>query len=156
MGGYITNSELAIRYPLVNRWVGVGSASIVNSHLIYYAEAEINALLSPYYSVPFSAANVPAVVQDLTLELCKVRIVADQDADLAEKLRQSVIDRVEQLGKGGSLIGIDGSTIVPSAPGAEIWSSTMNYHPVHSMLDAESEYTRVSSEQLYDLENERI
>jgi hypothetical protein len=153
--GYITNSELAIRYPLVNRWVGVGSASIVNSHLIYYAEAEINALLSPYFSVPFSS-NVPAIVQDLTLELCKVRIVSDQDADLAEKLRQSVIDRVKLLGEGGSLPGIDGSTIVPSAPGAEIWSNTMNYHSTHSMLDAESEYTRISSEQLYDLENERI
>lgn len=153
--GYITNSDLAIRYPLVNRWVGAGSATIVNSHLIYYAEAEINALLSPYFSVPFSAGNVPVVVQDLTMELCKVRIIADQDAEAAEKIRQSVIDRITQMGQGGSLIGIDGSTIVPSAPGAEIWSNTMQYHPVHSMLDAESEYTVVCSEMLYRMENER-
>ena len=153
--GYITNSDLAIRYPLVNRWTGAGSATIVNSHLIYYAEAEINALLSPFFSVPFSSANVPAIVQDLTMDLCKVRILADQDTAKAEELRQSVIDRVNLM-KDGSLIGLDGSVIVPSAPGAELWSSTMNYHPTHSMLDAENPYTRISSEQLYAEENERI
>jgi hypothetical protein len=155
MGGYITNSELAIRYPLVNRWVGAGSATIVNSYLIYYAEAEIDGLLSPEFTTPYSSGNVPPIVKDLTLELCKVRIVADQDVDLSIKLRNAVVDRVKEL-KDNGILGANGEITMPGGPGAEIWSSTMNYHSTHSMLDAESEFTRVSSEMLYDLENERI
>jgi hypothetical protein len=150
---YITYSELSVRYPLVDRWVGAGDASTVNSHLIYYAQAEVDALLTPEFSTPFSS-NVPAVVKDLTLEMCKVRIVADQDAALSAKLRESLMDRIKAL-KESNLIGADGTVLTPGGPGAEIWSNTMTYHPTHSMLDAESEYTRISSEQTYALENER-
>lgn len=151
---YVTASDFLLRYPLAERWIGQGSNSIINSFCIHFAQAEMDALLAPHYAVPFSAGNLPAVVVDMTMELCKVRVLQDQDQERAEKIRQSVIDRIKTI-SNGSLVGADGTTITPNAPGAEIWSNTMEYDSTHSMLDPEGEYTGVDSSMLYDMEVDR-
>jgi hypothetical protein len=151
---YITYQELLARYPQFKSW-HEGNESLVNSFAIYYAESELNGRLAPAFSVPFSPA--PSMIKDLTFDLTYARMMRSLDPDKYTEFYDSVVERIQGVVDGAAVIVTDsGTQLLAALPAGEIWSSTMNYHPVHSMLDAESEYTRVSSEQLYDLENERI
>jgi phage gp36-like protein len=152
MGRYISYNEVLTRYPLTGTWSE--KESHVNSQLIYYAENELDSMLAPSYSTPFSAAH-PTVV-DLSLDLCKYKILLDQDAEKAESIYNIIEKRVEKLLSGEMQIITGSGSIEPTAPGAEIWSNTKDYEPTHTMLDEDSYYTRVDSSLQSDLENERL
>ncbi len=143
---YATYEEMILRYPLVKTW-GDNSPTDVNSGLIYFAEIELNSKLATHYTVPFSAAH--PTVKDLTIELAYYRVLAQTDAKKAKELNDRIIGRIDRLKSGNEYIYTgSGTTIVPSAPGQSIWSTVKDYHPVHSMLDAESGYTVVDSDLL--------
>lgn len=148
---YITYDELIARYAAL----GTSSASNVNSDLIYYASIEINGLLGSHFTVPFTA-NHPTI-KDLTIDLAYYKNLRGKDPEKAEKLRESIMDRIESIKSGEEAIYTGSGTLeMSSTPNADIWSSTQDYHPVHSMLDADDPLTVVCSEQLYDEANERI
>lgn len=152
MGRYISYDEVLVRYPLTNTWSE--KESHVNSQLIYYAENEIDALLAPAYSTPFSAAH--PTIKDLSLDLCKYKILLDQDPEKAKAIWDIIKDRIDMLKSGEMQITTGSGSIEPTAPGADIWSNTEDYLPTHTMLDADSPYTRIDSSMLNDLENERL
>lgn len=152
MGRYISYEELLVRYPLVDTWSD--KASHVDSFIIYYAENEVDAMLSPAYSVPFDAAH--PTVKDLSFDVCKYKVLADQDAKKAKEIYDLIQDRVENLLNGKAQIITGSGTLAPSAPGEEVWSNTKDYLPTHTMLDEDNAYTQVDSSQLFDLENERM
>lgn len=152
MPNYIDYNELIARYPLVKKWDD--RADIVTSHLIYYAEHQLDALLATHFSTPFSAAH--PTVKDLTLDLCKYRILLDQDPTKAKSIWDIIMDQIEMLKNGdmGIMTG-SGTEIFESSEAAEIWSNTGDYHQTHSMLGDDSAYTVVDSSMLEDLESER-
>ena len=66
---YITYADLVARYPVIE--TKYTKDSEVNSHLIYWAEHELNSRLSSHFSVPFSAAH--PTVKDLAIDLSYYR-----------------------------------------------------------------------------------
>jgi len=149
---YITYTELTNRYQVITTWNT--SESIVTDDLIYYAEVELNGRLASHFTVPFAAAH--PTVKDLTMDMAYYKALVTKDPEKAEKIHDVVIGRIEKIKKGEEYIYTgSGTTILPTGAGEEIWSSTEDYHPVHSMFDAEDPLTRISSEQLYDEAQER-
>lgn len=152
MGRYITYDELIIRYPLINTWSE--KESHVNSFIIHYAENEVDQLLAPAYSTPFSAGH--ATVKDLSFDVCKYKVLMDQDVDKSEKLWSIIIEKIDRLLSGEAQIITDSGALAPTQPGAEIWSNTKDYTPTHSMLDEDNAYTHIDSTMLSDMESERM
>lgn len=153
MANYINVGGLKIRTPLANT-LHDGDADAIEKYLIDYAEAEINGALASHYSTPFSDSN--PTVEDLTYELCIAKLLQTVDPEKAETARKAVYDRIERIKKGDEhIITGSGTAIPPSGSSVGVWSNTKDYHPVHSMLDARSPYTRVDSSALDAMENER-
>ena len=151
---YITYDELIVRYPIIATWNG--SQSNIENDLIYYAEREINSRLATHYTVPFSAGH--PTIKDLCIDLSYYRTLVTKDPEKAEQVKDAVIGRIEDLKSGKEYIMTDSYTMIePSTnrPGGEIWSTLMEFHPVHSMLGAEDSLTVVDSNYLEELENER-
>jgi hypothetical protein len=152
MGRYITYDEVTVRFPLLKTWSD--KESHINSFMIYYAENQVDEMLAPAYSTPFSAAH--PTVKDLSLDFCKYRMLLDQDAEKAEAIFNIISARIEKLLGGEQYITTDSGSIAPSAASDEVWSNTGGYLPTHTMLGADDPYTRVDSGLQADLENERI
>ena len=69
MGRYCTSSDCIARY---NRLSKIDSAQTeIDSHFISFAENELDGLLSPKFTVPFSSNNVTA--KDLAIDLTYLR-----------------------------------------------------------------------------------
>lgn len=150
---YITYQELLARYPQFRSWHD-GNESLVNSYAIYTAEADLNSRLAKAFTVPFSPP--PPVIKDLAYDLAYAKMMKGVDPEKYGAFYDGVVERIQSLIDGESiLLTSSGTAIDVSVAGGEIWSSNMNYHPVHSMLDAESEFTHVSSAELYAEENTR-
>jgi hypothetical protein len=104
--------------------------------------------------VPFPAAH--PTIQDLAIDLTYYRAILTREKDVAEKLHKHIIDRIEDIKEGREYIMTGSSTVLyAQGGGSDIWSTTMDHHPVHSMLDAESAFTMISSERLYAEEDDR-
>ena len=147
---YITYQELINRYSSIATWNM--SQSIVNSDLIYYAEIELNSRLGTHFTVPFATAY--PTIKDLTLDLAFYKALRTKDPKKANEIRKAVLGRIEDIKAGKEFI-YTGSGTLEASGGVEIWSTTEDYHPVHSMLDAEDPLTDISSERLYDEADER-
>ena len=149
---YVNYEEVITRYPIIKTYGKTETE--VNSDLIYYSDIELNGMLGSHFSVPFSDSH--PTVKDLTIELCYYRAIRTKDPKKAELIHDAVIGRIEKIKKGEELIYTGSGTVIyPDASEQEVWSTTMDYHPVHSMLDAASPYTQVDSSLLDALESER-
>ncbi len=152
---YVSYTDVTQRYPLMEEVAD--SPALVSSSFIYFAEIEINSRLASHFTVPFEAAH--PTIKDLAIDLTYYRMQRFRDPKKAESVRKSVMGRIEDIKKGDEYIYTgSGTTIMPtlSTEKEEFWSNDMDYHPVHSMLGADHPETRVSSDALYDLEQERI
>lgn len=152
---YAGYEDVIARYPMMKEIAP--SPAAVNSDFIYYAEIEINSRFASHFTVPFGGTH--PTIKDLTIDLAYYRMQRIKDPEKAEKIHKAIIGRIDDIKAGKEYIYTgSGTTIAPTLSGrtGEIWSTDMDYHPVHSMLGAEHEKTRVSSEQLYDLEQERV
>jgi hypothetical protein len=133
---YITYAELVQRYDVIASWGG--SEAVVNSALIYYAEMELHSRLASHYSVPFSAAH--PTVKDLALDLAYLKALRTRDPQRAKEIEAAVLGRIEAIKSGKEYIYTgSGTVMLPEGAGGEIWSTTRDYHPVHSLLDPEEE-----------------
>jgi len=150
---YITYDELILRYPIIETWNN--SQTNVENDLIYYAERELNSRLASHFSVPFSGSH--PTVKDLSLDLAYYKALYTKDPGKAKDIKDAVIGRIEDIKEGKEYIVTDSYTTIP--PNANttmpIWSTTMDYHPVHSMLGAEDALTGIDSDYIDDLEGER-
>lgn len=144
---YATYNDLIVRYPAAQKWAD--TPSMVNSFFIHFAENELNGLLASVFDVPF--ASPPVTVIDLTIDLAYARRQTTADPANAEAVRNYVYSRIENIISGKELLltasgtALDASTVTGDRT---VWSNTMNYPPVNTMLDAESAHTMVSSEML--------
>jgi len=151
MTTYATFKEVTTRYAVIKSW---GKTEIeVSSDLIHYAEVELNSRLASHFDVPFPVAY--PTIKDLTIELTYYRAMLTRDPDKAVKIHDAIIGRIEDLKEGKEYIFTGSETIIPSGADQVIWSPLMDFHPVHSMLDAESPYTAVDSSLIDELESER-
>jgi hypothetical protein len=151
---YITYSDVSLRYPIIKTWIS--ESPILANDIITYAEHELNSRLSTHYSVPFSAAH--PTVKDLCIDLSYLRTLRNRDTKQAGVLKKYIDERIENLKTGKEYIMTDSYTYIePDATkgNQEIWSTVMDYHPVHSMLDADNAYTNIDSNRIQDEEDER-
>ncbi len=148
---YASYEDVIARYPVLKDWGK--QETDVNSDLIYYAEIELNGLLGTHFTVPFATTH--PTVTDLTIDLAYYRAAITRQPDKVEGLRKRVMDRIERIKAGKEVIATGSGSLAVETSQVPVWSNVEDYHPVFSMLDAESEYSRVSSGMLYDLETER-
>ena len=151
MGNYVNYEELILRYPALKDFAKQ-QPSAVESYLIVFAEAEIDGRLGAGFATPFSE-SLP-VVKDLVFDLCWVKIMFTHQKKQADEMMHSVNSRIGAL-LDGSMILYDSSGDALNSTGAEIWSNVGDWHPTHSMLGHDSEYSHVSSERLEYEKDER-
>lgn len=148
---YITSEELYVRYRVFD----TSSATSVNSDYIYYAEREIEGLLSPAFSVPFDTPCSPTI-KDLVIDMCYARWLQRTFNNKAKDFRKNLLERIKGIVKGDESIMTGSGTMETSTRAKDLpTSTTEDYYPTHTILGSENEYTHVDSQYLYDLENER-
>jgi hypothetical protein len=148
---YATYNEVITRYPIIKSWGKTEQE--ITSHLIYYAEVELNGLLSSHFTVPFSDGY--PTVKDITIDLAYYKALVTRDPEKAGKIQDAIMGRIENIQKGEEYIWTGSDTIQPLSAEQEVWSTTEDYHPVFGMHDAESVYSIVSSARLEAEEAER-
>jgi len=150
---YITYAEVIIRYPIIATWTN--SQSEVENDLIFYAERELNSRLASHFSVPFSGSH--PTIKDIAMDLVYYKALYTKDPAKAKEIKDAVIGRIEDIKEGKEYIVTDSyTTIAPNKNITQpIWSNQMDYHSVHSMLDAEDTLTRIDSDYISALEDER-
>jgi len=126
MSRYVSWNDIVLRYPSLEK---IGGAAEVGSAWVDYAEAQIDGLLSPEYSTPFSNNNL--TVKDLTTELLYIRM-GNLKLSEAKDMRKDFMERIKRL-KNGSESMVDDSGTIIGMVGDTIYSSTANYHPVFDM-----------------------
>lgn len=147
MGRYIDWQHIVDRYPSLNT---KGGASETSSAWIYPVEFQIDGMLAPEYSAPFSSNN--ETVKDLCIELAYIRMGNISLKDKKE-LKDDFRDRIKRLKSGmesmmttsGDLIGSVGDTI---------WSSTEDYHTIFDLGSVENWAT--DSSQIDDIDNGKL
>jgi len=149
---YITYAEVLERYPMLKTWA-TNSPQLNND--IAYAEHELNGRMSTHFSTPFSGSH--PTIKDLAIDLTYYRQFRFQDPDRAEKLKESIIGRIDSIKNGEEYIWTDSNTAIePSASKAsEIWSNLENYEPTFSMLDADDPASGIDQDRLDDEEDAR-
>ena len=140
MGRYIKYDELIIRYPILADYAK-GDKTSVESFVITLAEADLDGRLGVGFSTPF-ALTFP-IVKDLTFDLCFVKIMFTHNKSKANDMLKNVKDTVNDL-LTGKMVLSDGTTIL--SPTGQVWVNNEDWHPVHSMLDADVSF--ISSERL--------
>jgi hypothetical protein len=145
---YATYDEVIERYPALARIASTPTR--MNSGFIHYAEQELNGRLSSKFTVPFSEAY--PTIKDLAIDLTYYRFLLVNEPDKAKAFHDHIISRIDNIKAGKEYIMTASGTIYAQGGGTDIWSTTMDYHPTHSMHDAESAYSLVSSDRLYDEE----
>ena len=152
--GYVTYSDCVVRYPIFETWPG--SATQVNSSLIHYGEVELNARLAPKFDVPFSPA--PAAIEDLAIDFAYLKSLnyGNQNERWVE-VNSMLSSRIERILDGDEMLVTDSGTVIEpvTRSGVDIWSSTEDYNPTHSMLGAESPCEAIDSNYLDYLRSER-
>lgn len=150
MGTYIGNDDLAARYKAFD----TKNAFNVSSDSIFYAEKEVESLLAPAFTVPFAAAH--PTVKDLCIDMVYARFARTNNPKDGGKLHTALLERIQRIKDGVEPISTGSGTLdFTAGDGDSPESTTEDYHPVHSMLGSENEYTAVSSDRLSDLEDNR-
>jgi len=152
--GYVPYSDCVARYPIFETWPGLSTQ--VNSTLIHYGEVELNARLAPKFDVPFSPA--PAAIEDLAIDFAYLKSLnyGNQNERWVE-VNSMLSSRIERILDGDEMLVTDSGTVIEpvTRSGVDIWSSTEDYNPTHSMLGAESPCEGIDSNYLHDLRSER-
>lgn len=147
---YIEYTDVAARYRVFD----TSSFSNAASDFIYYAEKEVESALSAAYSVPFSDSH--PTVKDLCIDMCYVRYLRMNRPKDAKTLNDMLYERIGKIINGDEPIMTDSGAMLPSMSDPDLpESTTEDYHPVHTMLGAENEYTRISPDRLDALEDIR-
>jgi len=135
VGSYIQASDLLKRYPLASTW---GQADELEAE-ITYAEAAVEGMLAPAFTVPFAEAYTQ--VKDLCIDEVWRRLALTRHPDAATALEASIASRVKALLAGqAGLIGSAGDVTYGSKPELRVWSNTMGYKPTFDTRPAEDQH----------------
>ena len=149
---YASYQEVVLRYPIISTW-SVNSAD-VKSDLLEFADIELNSALTPEYSTPFSDA--PPIIIDLSIDMAYLKLLIRQDIEKGLAFQEYLYGRIEKLKSGETGIITDSGTIInKNAAGMGVWSTTGDYNPTESMLDADNPYTAIDSNYIEHLEDIR-
>lgn len=151
---YITYDEVVLRYSMLKTWAG--NSPILQNDIITYAEHQINGLFATHFSTPFSGSH--PTIKDIAIDLAYYRTLYIKDPEKAGKVQDAILGRIDRIKAGKEYIITDSyTTITPDATiaGGEVWSTTIDYHPTFSMLDAENAYSTVDSDRLNNEEDAR-
>jgi hypothetical protein len=150
---YTTYDKMVVIYPAIKN--AGKTPTELNSAFIHRAERELDSRLAPSYTVPFTPT--PPIIQDLAEQLTWVRLFRAQgNYEKADSLEESFDKRIKALLDGDAMIVTDsGTTIDTDGFNNDIWSNTMDFLNTMTMLNPESEFSRVDSALLCDLEDER-
>jgi len=132
------------------------SCDTVTNDTMVYAEHELNSLMATHFSVPFGGSH--PTIKDLTMDLVYYKTMVVKDPEKAEQIKDAVLGRIDRIKAGEEYIITDSyTTITPDASiaGGEVWSTNQEFHPVFSMLDAESEFSIIDEDRIDEEENER-
>ena len=144
---YVTFADVVLRYPLLK--TSYQFTADVSSDVIYYAEKQLEGMLASHFTVPFAAAH--PTVKDLAIDMSYYKAISLVDPDKAEKIWTTIGRRIDALKAGKESMITGSGTLDPAATSrGAVWSNVSDYHPVHSMLDADDGYTMISSERLID------
>lgn len=140
---YIDWGDIVAMYPQVGKGP---DAAHVSAYHIPFAEAEVDGLLSGFYTTPFSSTNL--TVRELTINAAYLRlgITTDKTYDVLKKRFDERIKRLQE-GKEFMLVSSDNGHVAAIDRTSALWSSTMDNSPTFNMLPTELQ--SVSSSQLW-------
>jgi len=147
MARYIEWDDLVGRY---RKAAEVSDAPEAETNYIRYAESEIDGMLAPYFTAPFSNNN--ETVKDLCIDKSFAMMIRFKDEEKAKMIDDSVTDRIDKLIKGKMSMVVGSGDIITRTSDIA-YSTTKDYHPVFGM-DVITEF-HVSSSQLDNEENAR-
>lgn len=144
MARYIKWNDIVSRYKRIADVVGDVEAE---DNYIRYAEAYVDGVLAPAFTIPFSNNN--ATVKDLCIDVAFAKSIMFSDEDKAEKMMTYVGSYMGAL-KDGSMIMIVGSGETIAMKGEPVYARDKDYTPVFgkgNIIDF-----AVDSSQLWDEE----
>lgn len=130
---YATAAEFAARYTTRV------TESDLSSHFLPFASGRLDALLGPFYTVPFSVNNLTA--RDLTIDLAYLLILQrsrepKESAPLNARIRTSL----RGLAEGSeAMVTTSGDLLFGSGGGGLVWSNTAADTPIFALGDADAE-----------------
>ena len=142
---YASIDDVFARFPAIATNVGTGQYDVtsnqVSSTFIRMVEGLIDAKLSQRYVVPLSTTSLSPLITMITADLAIFDMLVDKLPTVPE-FAQGRYDRAMDLLKmicEGKL-DLPGATEASTTGGdLEIWSTTMDYHPVFSPVLGELE-----------------
>lgn len=149
MGRYCTVDQVVQRFPRATDVQSYGLT--VESSYIYYAEADLDRRLAPYFTTPFSSNNVTAT--DLSIDMSYAKLIIYDDPDKYAAIMGQVDTVIGDLIAGTAAMQTSSGDLVLSSTGNGAWSNTSSYHSAFGMGDFP--LFQVDSAQLYDEEVRR-
>lgn len=145
MGRYIAWTDITGRYPDAARKAG---DTPMGSYWLLNAEYEVDGVLAPVYTVPFTPC--PPIVQDLCIDLTYFKMMINQPA--AEPVKKYYDERIKMILEGKMLLTTSGGVLSGSAGGVA-WSSEEGHHTSFGPDDPLN--WQVSSQWMQDVDDER-
>lgn len=149
MGRYINWDDVTDRYRVLTKDTKDGSSEI-NSAFITYAERELDSLLAPAFTVPFSSNNI--TVKDLAIDLTYCRAGNFKFSEQKE-FKEMIMETIEKLKNGEMSMITDSGDVIDTSGSTAAWSSTEDYHPIFG--HGPTEHFEVDSSQVISEENDR-
>lgn len=120
---YIDWTDVTDRYGDAAK---IGDEGKLSQAFIRYAEAEVDARLSPVYSMPFSpgSSNAPLAVRDLCIDLAYYKMTWRQEGSQA--LKDMIDERFARILKGDEILTTSAGQV--GLNGGTAWASTQDYH----------------------------
>lgn len=129
MGRYaVFSNDVINRYPRV--LTDSRAVSTLDEAYLAPAEFELDAKLSPWFTVPFSSNNQTA--KDLTIDMTVIRMGTYKER--IEDLQKSVDARIQAL-IAGTMVMITTSGEIAAHKLSGLISTVQSYHPVFGMGD---------------------
>lgn len=122
----------------------LGDAEI-SSHFLFYATSRLDAMLAPYFTVPFSSNNL--VARDLTIDLAYLMVLQrSKDSKDYEALKQKTEERIKALADGSeAMMTTSGGSLYSNSAGGGVWSNTSGGQTLFNLDDHLLAWPGVSS-----------
>lgn len=105
----------------------------VRSHFLPFASAQLDAMLAPWFTVPFSSNNLTA--KDVALDLTYLLILQrSKEAGDRKDLAQRIEARIHSLRDGReAMLTTSGEALVAAHTTDEVWSNTRDIPPLFEL-----------------------
>jgi len=132
---YATIDDVFGRFPAIATNVGTGQFEVtsddVSSVFIAQAEGIVNAYLAQRYLVPLGTASLSPLITMITADIAICDMLVDklpQVPEFAQNRCSKAMELLEKIQSGKLDLHLATETTTPTD--LEIWSNTMNFHPI--------------------------